>query len=470
MIFDNRFNFYNMQLFDAERGRILSGKSVLVEGDKIVAVQDGDGAVDIAGIEPVDLHGLTLLPGLIDAHVHITVPFMNKVTPRAFLNITAQIERNARACIEAGITTVRDAGGFPRRLKTLITAVNSGDLPGPRIIKCNSCITTPGGCPDWVPYFNPLIRYIVGGQYAERVKTPAEARGRVEEMLRQGADWIKIYCQHRSWLLGRKDLPVFDRQTFAAIMDTAHKNHRKVCAHISWLKDLEYAMSMWVDTFEHCPVEEIPEVVAGEFAARDMALNPTLTCLDLGNDQLWEMLEEQINETGPSILEPEPLRQVREHIARYRKKPYPPPVKEYTKRPYFDIPLFAQRFPQILANVGRMLRAGARVGVATDSGGLPTALFGVFYIEELKRMMQAGLSCSQVLVAATSGNASILGIDNDLGSIRPGKTADMIAVQGNPLENLDALKNVKMVMRGGRFLKREQAKASISVMTKWGRR
>jgi imidazolonepropionase-like amidohydrolase len=470
MIFDKRYNFYNMQLFDGERGRLVSGKSVLVEGDKIVAVQDGDGAVDIAGIEPVDLHGLTLLPGLIDAHVHITVPFMHKVTTRAFFNITAQIERNARTCIEAGITTVRDAGGFPRRLNSLISAVNSGDLPGPRIIKCNSCITTPGGCPDWVPYFNPLIRYIVGGQYAERVNTPAEARARVEEMLRMGADWIKIYCQHRSWLLGGGDLPVFDRQTFAAIMDTAHKNHRKVCAHISWLKDLEYAMSMGVDTFEHCPIEEIPEVVAGEFAARDMALNPTLTCLDLGNDQLWEMLEEMINEGGETILEPEPLRQVREHIATYRKKSYPPPARQYLKRPYFDIPLFAQRFEQILANIGRMLRAGARVGVATDSGGLPTALFGVFYIEELKRLMQAGLSCAQVLMAATSGNAAILGIDNTLGSIRPGKTADMIAVQGNPLENLDAMRNVQMVMKGGRFLKREQAKASISKMTKWGRR
>ena len=98
------------------------------------------------------------------------------------------------------------------------------------------------------------------------------------------------------------------------------------------------------------------------------------------------------------------------------------------------------------------------------------ALFGVFYLEELKRLMQAGLSCTQVLMAATSGNAAILGIDRTLGSIRPGKTADMIAVEGNPLENIDALQNVKMVMKGGRFMKREQEKPSISVMTKWGRR
>lgn len=470
MIFENRFNFYNMQLFDGERGRLFSHKSVLVEGDRIVAVQDGDGAVGVSGIEAIDLHGFTLLPGLIDAHVHITVPFMYRVTPRAFLNITRQIERNARTCIDAGITTVRDAGGFPRRLKSLIQAVNSGDLPGPRIIRCNSCMTTPGGCPDWVPYFNPIIRYVMGGQYAERVRTPEQARSRVEEMLRLGADWIKVYCQHRSWLLGGGDLPVFDQQTFAAIINTAHKNHRKVCAHISWLKDLEYAMSMRVDTFEHCPIEEIPEQVAAELAARDMALNPTLACLDLGNEKLWEMVEEKINVEGASFLEPEPLRQVKEHIATYRKKPYPPPAEEYLKRPYFDIPLFAQRYELILANVGRMLRAGARVGVATDSGGSPMALFGVFYLEELKRLMQAGLSCTQALMAATSGNAAILGIDRTLGSIRPGKTADMVAVEGNPIENIDALQNVKMVMKGGRFMKREQEKPSISVMTKWGRR
>jgi len=456
--------FYNMGLFDGESKRLHHGKCVVVEGKNILSIDEGPDAAKSAGFITIDLNGFTLMPGLIDCHVHITMPFMTHVTMKAFTDLSTQIERNAKVCIDAGITTVRDAGGFPRRLKSLITEVNSDDLPGPRIIRCNSGITTPHGCPDWVPYFNPLIRYFMGGQYAERVKTPSEAKNRVEEMVRMGADWIKIYCQHKSTLLGRGDLPVFDSPTFKSIMDTARRNKKKVCCRISSIKDLKYAMSMGVNTFEHGPIEEIPDDTAMEFSAKDMALNPTLTCLDLGDESLWAMLETTVNKHGKTFLEPEPLRQVKEYIAVYRERPYPPPEEEYLKRPYIDIPLLSRGFRPALANVGKILHAGGRIGVATDSGGLPVAFFGVFYPEELKRLNRAGLTPAQVLAAATSGNASILGIDHTLGTIKPGMTADLIAIDGNPLENLDAMKNVKVVMKGGNFIKGEPETASFHGM------
>lgn len=453
MEFDNRIAFINMRLFDGEAGRLFENKSVLVEDDTIVSVEDGNAAERNSAFKPVDLHGLTLMPGLIDTHVHITVPFMHRVTPKAFLEISPQIERNARACIDAGITTVRDAGGFPRRLSSLVQAVNGGDIPGPRIIRCNSCITTPGGCPDWVPYFNPVVKMLLGGQYAERVGTPVEAEKQVNAMIDMGAGWIKIYCQNRSWLLGRGSLPVFDRRTFRAIMDAAHDRGKKVCCHVSRLDDVRYAMSMGVETFEHSPIEEIPEETAAEFAARGMVLNPTLSCLDLGNEELWSMLETLVSERGGDILEPEPLRQVREHIDIYRKQPYPPAEKVYRRKPYFNLPLIAQRYPVAFANVRKILHAGGRVGVGTDSGGLPTAFFGVFYAEELKRLKEVGFSSVQVLQLATSGNAAVLGMEDSIGTIKPGRKADMIVVEGNPLEDIDALGNVRMVMRDGRFLK-----------------
>ncbi len=467
MKFDNRVVLFNCRLFDSERGRLLHDRSVLVEGEEIKAVEKGAAAGRAGSFTPVDLGGLTLMPGLIDTHVHITVPFMHEVTPRAFFAMGRQIERNARACIEAGITTVRDAGGFPGRLSSLVSAIDSGDIPGPRIIRCNSCIAAPGGCPDWVPSFRHFVKAFLGGQYAERVGSPEEAARQTGEMIRQGAQWIKVYCQHRSWLLGGGDLPVLDPATFRAVMDTARRYGRKVCCHVSRMEDLEYAMSMGVDTYEHSPLEEIPDRTAVEFAARGKVLNPTLTCLDAGSDSLWQTIGSVLDERGPSILEPEPLRQVRRHIRTYRTGPYPPPESEYRKKPCFDLPLIARGFPHALANVGRILHAGGRVGVGTDSGGLPTALFGVFYAEELKRLQLAGLTPAQVLMLATSGNASILDVGDRIGTIRPGRIADMIAVEGNPLEDLGAISKVRMVMRAGRFLKGAPGADHFRIVSKW---
>ncbi len=467
MKFDNRLVLFNCRLFDSERGRLLHDRSVLVEGEKIKAVEKGASAGSFGSFTPVDLGGLTLLPGLIDVHVHITVPLMHEVTPRAFFAMGRQIERNARACIEAGITTVRDTGGFPGRLSSLISAIDSGDIPGPRIIRCNSCITAPGGCPDWVPSFRSFVKAYLGGQYAERVGNPEEAAKQTGEMVRLGAEWIKVYCQHRSWLLGRGDLPVLDPDTFRAVVDTARRSGKKVCCHISSLKDLEYAMSMGVDTFEHSPLDEIPDKTAVEFAARSMVLNPTLACLDVGSDELWQTVESVLDERGPSILEPEPLRQVRRHIRTYRTESYPPQRSTYMRKPYFDLPLIARGFSNALTNVGRVLHAGGRVGVGTDSGGLPTALFGVFYVEELQRLELAGLTPAQVLMLATSGNASILGMDDRIGTIGPGRIADMIAVEGNPLKDLKALSKVRMVMKSGRFLKGAPGADHFRIVSKW---
>ncbi|MDT8272918.1 MAG: amidohydrolase family protein [Desulfomonilia bacterium] len=469
MEFKNRYVLYNLQLFDGKTTDLKKNKTVLVEGTKIRAVEDGTARRENGNIRAIDLHGYTLMPGLIDLHVHITKPFMDRVTARAFFAISDQIERNARVCIEAGITTVRDVGGFPGQLSRLRTAINTGDLPGPRIVMCNSALTTPGGSPDWVPSFNPLIRSFLGGQYALRVATPSQARGQVEEMIRLGATWIKLYCQHHSVLLGGGTLSVFDQETFHAIMETAHRNHRKVCCHITWLRDLSYALSMGVDTFEHCPLEKISGETAADFAARSMALIPTLTCLDLGNAALWSMLETTVSEQGRHYLEPEPLRQVKNFISRYRIRPYPPEETAYRREPYFDLSLFKRCFPQVRENVGRILHSGGRVGVGTDSGGMPTALFGVFYHEELKRLVSCGLTPVQALMAATSGNASILGLDDTIGSITAGRVADLIAVEGNPLHNLNALKHVRMVIKEGRFMTGEPEEKAQTVVTKWRR-
>lgn len=454
MMRQEKFVLYNIRLFDGEINCLQEGKSVVIEGDKIRAVEDGWDASRFPGYKMIDMKGLTLLPGFIDNHVHMTVPFMIKVTPRGFLDINNQIKKNFQVCINSGVTTVRDAGAFPRRMNHFKGKVDKAELPGPRVLTTNSAITTPKGCPDWVPYFNPLVKALVGGQYAERPRNPTEVRKVVKEMVDKGADWIKIYCQSTSWMLHRGKLPIFDRESFQALMDTSKEYGKKVCCHVVWLEDLKYVISMGVHTTEHSVLDyEIPDNVVGEFMKKDMALHPTLTILDLGNVKLWQQLDQLVREKGEDFLEPAPLQQVKEFFDTYLRKDYPPSKEECMKNFYMDIPLLEKGFSIAANNAWKLHKAGARVGVGTDSGGSLMSFFGVLYPEELKRMVKAGFSNYEALKAATSGNAKTLDMDDRIGSIRKGKLADLIAVEGNPLEDIEVVKDVKMVFKEGRLLK-----------------
>ena len=143
----------------------------------------------------VDMKGLTLLPGLIDNHVHIALPLISRPSNRIAFEIKNQIRKNLKTCIAAGVTTVRDVGSVPGWMKTCRAMLEKDPLMGPRVLTTNSAITAQGGCPDWVPYFNPLTKLFTGGGYKESPVGPAQARRLVEKMIDHGADWIKVYYQ-----------------------------------------------------------------------------------------------------------------------------------------------------------------------------------------------------------------------------------------------------------------------------------
>jgi imidazolonepropionase-like amidohydrolase len=451
--FDARYVLHNLRLFDGETETLHRGARIVVDRGRILAVDASPDPFWQAGFIPVDLQGMTVLPGLIDCHVHITSPFMTRITSRSIASIDPQICRNARVCVEAGITTVRDTGGIPKRLETLAADIRSFDLMGPRIIRSNAAIAPAGGYPDRGPAPKRLFSALLGGSPVTRVASAGQADSAVTEQVRLGADWIKVYCQHRSTLSGGSDLPVFDADTLRSIARAARRYKKPVCCHVARLDDLRCAMSMGARTVEHSPLEPIPDETAMEFASRDLVLNPTLTCLDLGNDSLREHLREIVLGQGATYLEPEPLRQVGTLLENSLSPPLPLPGRRTGGDRLMDLDLYARAYPHALANVVRILHAGGTVGVASNAGGQPWALFGVFYREELRRLRLLGMSTFQVLSAATAGNARILGIHDRLGAVRPGMEADLIAVPGNPLENLDALVAISMVMVRGRIIK-----------------
>lgn len=448
---DRKMILVNHRFFDGIHNRLQEGKSIVISNDSIESIEDHREQPADSEYSVVDLEGLTLLPGLIDNHVHIALPFIYRPSNRIAFEIKEQIKKNLRACITSGITTVRDVGAVPGWMRLCRSIVEKDTSAGPRVLTTNSALTAGNGCPDWVPYLNPLAKLFAGGEYKESPETPQQAERLVKKMVDQGADWIKVYYQSRSWLIQRQELPVFDHDTFKAIVDTANSCGRKVCCHAVWLDDLNYATSMGINSTEHSLLDaEFPEKTINDYLENDIALHPTLTYFDImGNKELKNEFYGIVCERGDSFLEPESLRQVKEFYQVHLMKNYPPDSEECRKNCYDNVSLFERGYPVAMKNALKLHKAGGKVGVASDSGGSCMSYFGILYHEELKRMAEAGFSNYEVLKAATSMNARILDLDDRIGSLQRGKIADLVAVEGNPLEDISIMKNIKMVFKEG---------------------
>ena len=167
---------FNCQIFDGVHSQLRKGRVVIVEGDEIKAIEAEGDLSGFRSYKRVDLEGRTLLPGLIDNHVHLTVPFIYKVNLRALMQMNQQIIRNFGNCIMSGVTTVRDVGGFPAKILEFRAMADANEIPGPRMISAMSPIAARRGDelgpPESAPYFtNPIVKWFLGGNYAERQLT-----------------------------------------------------------------------------------------------------------------------------------------------------------------------------------------------------------------------------------------------------------------------------------------------------------
>jgi imidazolonepropionase-like amidohydrolase len=443
--------FYNFLLFDGIENGLQKDKVILIEEDRITAVETGWNPENYSEYEPVDLEGLTLIPGLIDNHVHITVPFVRDPTFAAVRSTSAQIEKNLLSCILSGVTTIRDVGAFPKKIQSFRSKVDGWELPGPRILCTNSFISTPTGPPEGVPHLNPAVEFFMGGQFVERVTTPVEVRKVANEMCDLGADWLKVGYQSLSAYCRPKPTVPSD-EYLKALLDVGEKRGKKVCMHQPFLEDFVKGVEMGIHTLEHCPNDElIPREEIESFMKKGMAILPTMMAfgdaLEMNEFLVW------IKENGHKYLEEEPLRQVISSVEVDTRDPYPP--EDYLEKGYYDYEMMVPMFPTMIKNVSRLREMGATVGVGTDLGGTMTGLFG-FYHKELTHLSNAGFSNFEILKNATATNAQIIDMADDIGTIEAGKYADVVAVDGNPLADISVIKDVKMVMKGGAFILQHQ--------------
>lgn len=393
------------RLLDVRAGRMLANVTILVREGRVVAV--GENLRLPADAEVIDLSRATVLPGLIDLHVHLTS------NPRAFgyRGLGISIPRQtlygamaARRMLETGFTTVRNVGADGYSDVALRDAIEAGEIPGPTMIVSGPALGITGGHCDenLLPFeFHYTASGVADGPWAVRAK--------VREVIKYGADLIK-FCA-TGGVLSRGDSPRAQQYTLEemqAIVEEAHRLGRKVAAHAHGAEGMKAAVRAGVDSIEHGTLIDAETIAL--MRERGTALVPTLWALD------------SILEAGAARGIPEESLEKARALATERDR-----------------------------NLKAALAGGVRFGFGTDAGVFPHEQA----VHEFVLLVRLGMTPLDALRSATLTAAEVLGMENDIGTIEAGKRADIIAVEGNPLEDIRAMEGVKFVMKGGRVVRND---------------
>jgi imidazolonepropionase-like amidohydrolase len=395
-------------LFDAHEGALVSPGLVVVDGERIAQV----GGVPPAGAEVIDLGDATLLPGLMDAHTHLAFelgPNWYKDTMDFVLRVPAEQAQYgavyARRTLEAGFTSVRDLGAADYIDVGLKHAINAGTVVGPRMLVAVHAIGSTAGHADQDPY-NPKSILPIGVREGI-CNGPEECRAAVRWQIKYGADVIKFMPSGGVLSLSDPvDAPELSQDEMNAIVSEAHAWKRKAAAHCHGDLPAKMAIKAGVDSIEH-----------GTF---------------LKADTLAEMKKRGVylvpGPVGP--VTPEDL----------SKMQFPAAIREKLHAAHVA-------YPEMIKNA---MRLGVRIAFGTDSG---VSAHGK-NAEHLMTLVQHGMAPAAALQAATTVDADLFGVGDKLGALDKGKLADVIAVPGDVLAQIDAIQRVSFVMKGGQILKR----------------
>jgi imidazolonepropionase-like amidohydrolase len=449
---------YNCAIFDGSGSPLQRGRMVVLEDGKIRSIEPEGDLGAYTEYQLVDLGGRTLLPGLIDNHVHISVPFISHVNFAAITQMNRQIELNFRNCIMGGVTTVRDVGGFPGKINKYRAMADANEIPGPRVISSLSPIAARKGdelgAPGSAPYFtNPVIKWFLGGNYAERPRDVEEIEEACDRMIALGAQWLKTLHQEHTFSYYPRPLPNHSDEGYRAILAKGREAGIKCALHEPLVSGFEKGVELGFHTLEHTPCDgEIPDAYIGKFMEQGMAIMPTMVVQGdvLITDQLLELLETR----GEEFLVPESRKQITEKVEELKALQSRTLSPQEQRAQNYEPRYSADMFANVRKNVKKLYRMGADVGIGTDIGNPSTQFFGR-YTDEFKHFASLGIPNADILRRGTSLNARIIDMQDRIGSIEKGREADLIAVRGDPLSDLEAMDRVDLVMKGGVLVKSE---------------
>lgn len=355
----------------------------------------------------IDLSRATVLPGLLDAHVHLTFPSHLHGYRGLGLSVPREAlygARNARRTLEAGFTSVRNAGARGYTDVALRDAINAGDLIGPRALVSGPALGMTGGHCD---------ENLLPAEYQYRAEGVADGpwvvREKVREVIKYGADVVK-FCA-TGGVLSKGDLPgtqQYTREEMKALVDEAHRLGRKVMAHAHGTEGIREAILAGVDSIEHASLIDAEGL-------RLASERGTFLVMDIYNHTF-------IVEQGAKMgMLPESLEKEREVGDRQRE------------------------------NFARAVQAGVRIAFGTDAAVYPHG----DNAKQFAYMVRYGMTPLEALRTATINAAELFGWADRVGAIAPGKFADLIAVEGDPLADITLLERVRFVMKGGQVIRND---------------
>jgi len=393
-------------LIDGKSDQPLRDRVIVIRGNRIESVSDAANAKIPAGATVIDLSKETVLPGLIDSHTHIFLQGEDPAHGGYDVNIltaplalrAARATVSVRRALEQGFTTLRDvetegAGYGDIGIKQ---AIEAGYIPGPRLFVSTRAISTTGGY--MLEGYAPELDMPKGAQI---VDGPVEARKAAREQLDHGADWIKVYMTHRSWVGKNGELvsqPTLTVEELRAIVDETHGWGKKVACHAYGGIGLHRALDGGCDSIEHGL--DLDDAAIAQMLKQGTWYVPTLSAYYYD----W----------GPADS-PSGQRD------RLRAAVHEPSFK-------------------------KALKAGVKIVFGTDMGGIP---WTDPIAQEFSRMVDFGMPPMDAIQSATSRAATMLDMEGKLGVIAPGAFADIIALHGDPLHNIKELENVQFVMKDG---------------------
>lgn len=386
--------------------------SILIRDQRIDRIAAGFIAED--GAQVIDLKTSTVMPGLIEAHDHLSATGDRQVTNRFFLDegdAVVSAVLNVRREIELGFTTTRDLGSGPLTAPAIIRAIDAGRIVGPRLWSAMEPLGPTGGHSDPANGVRPDLSFATRGNYV--VNGPDSVTAAVRAHHLRGAKLIKLFPSGGVTSIGDDpSLMLMSEAEVKAAVAAAHALDMKVAAHAHGKIAIDTAVRAGVDSIEH-----------GTFA----------------DAESYRLMRERGTFLVPTLLVGDAVYQ------------------QALKNPASLPPTVAEKAiavtPRLRQNLGAAYKAGVKIAFGTDQGATSNRNKG----EEFAMMVAAGMTPMDAILAATRNGAELIGAPKDIGSVQSGRYADIIAVDGNPLADITEMQRVRFVMKGGEVLKRDGA-------------